>query len=60
MLSEAFGTAVSEVLVDKYPTKLTKLGIKDEFGKSGKATELLKYYGLTSEGIIKEIKNKEV
>ena len=50
------GTAVSEVLVDKYPAKITKLGIKDEFGKSGKATELLKYYGLTADGIIKEIK----
>lgn len=48
------GTAISDVLAEKYPAKLTKLGIKDEFGKSGKATALFKYYGLTSEGIIKE------
>jgi len=48
------GTAIADVLTEKYPTKLTKLGIKDIFGKSGKATELLKYYGLTAEGIMKE------
>jgi len=29
------------------------MGIKDEFGKSGKAIELLEHYGLTAENIIK-------
>ena len=48
------GTAIADVLAEECPTKLTKLGIKDTFGKSGKATELLKYYGLTAEGIMKE------
>jgi len=51
------GTAISEVLTEEYPTKLIRMGIKDEFGKSGKATELLKYYGLTAEQIIKNIHN---
>ena len=51
------GTAIADVLAEKYPAKLTKLGVKDEFGKSGKATELLKYYGLTAENIINVIKN---
>lgn len=46
------GTAISEVLIEEYPKKLIKLGIKDEFGKSGKARELLEYYGLTSDKII--------
>lgn len=49
------GTAISEVLTDEYPTKLIRLGIKDTFGKSGKAEELMKYFGITSESIIKEI-----
>jgi len=49
------GTAISEVLVDKYPAHITKLGIKDEFGKSGKAMQLLEYYGLTAEGIMKAV-----
>ena len=48
------GTAISDVLIEEHPTKLIKLGIKDTFGKSGKATELLKHYGLTAEGIMKE------
>ena len=47
------GTAISEVLTEEYPTKLIRMGIKDEFGKSGKAIELLEHYGLTAENIIK-------
>lgn len=47
------GTAISEVLTEEYPTKLIRMGIKDEFGKSGKATELLEHYGLTAENIIR-------
>jgi len=50
------GTAISEVLIENYPTKLIRMGINDKFGRSGKATELLKYYGLTAEGIINAIK----
>ena len=49
------GSAISEVLTDEYPTKLIRLGIKDIFGKSGKAGELMKYFGITSEEIIKEL-----
>ena len=50
------GTAISEVLTEKYPAKLTRMGMKDCFGKSGSAGELLKYYGLTSKEIIEEVK----
>ncbi|MBR6033545.1 MAG: transketolase family protein [Clostridia bacterium] len=50
------GSAIAEVLTDKYPAKLIRIGINDTFGKSGKAEELMKYYGLTAEGIIKAIK----
>lgn len=46
------GTAISEVLTEDYPTKLTRIGMKDVFGRSGKAQELLKYYGISKEGII--------
>ena len=40
------GSAISEVLTEEYPTKLIRLGIKDVFGKSGKAEQLLKYFKL--------------
>lgn len=46
------GTAISEVLTDEYPCKLIRIGIKDMFGKSGNAVELMKYFGITSEKII--------
>ena len=50
------GTAISEVLIEEYPTKLIKIGVNDVFGKSGKADDLVKYFGLDSESIIKKIK----
>ena len=46
-------SAISEVLTDEYPVKLTRLGINDTFGKSGKADELMKYFGITWEEIVK-------
>ena len=45
------GTAIADVLTEEYPCKLIKLGVKDEFGRSGKATELLEHYGLTAKHI---------
>ena len=35
------GSIIADVLTDKYPTNLTKMGIKDTFGESGKAVLLL-------------------
>ena len=46
------GSAISEVLTNYYPAKLERMGIKDEFGKSGKAEELIKYYGLDAKNIV--------
>ena len=50
------GSAIADVLVQKYPKKLIKLGMKDCFGKSGKAQDLLKHFKLNSEEIIRVIK----
>lgn len=52
------GTAVCEVLAEEYPTKVIRMGMKDQFGKSGKADQLLKYFKLDSQAIIEEIKKK--
>ena len=49
------GSSIVEVLSEECPKKLIRMGIKDEFGKSGKARELLDYYGLTAEHIIKQV-----
>ena len=48
------GSAISEVLTSKYPAKLERIGINDEFGKSGKAEELVKFYGLSAEKIVEK------
>ncbi len=45
------GSAVCEVLAENYPKKVYKMGIKDEFGKSGKAEDLLKYFKLDKDSI---------
>lgn len=47
------GSAISEVLSDEYPAKLVRLGIKDTFGKSGKAMELMSYFGITTNDLLK-------
>lgn len=49
------GSAVCEVLAENYPKKVYKMGIKDEFGKSGKAEDLLKYFKLDKDSIIEFI-----
>ncbi len=46
------GSAISEVLTEEYPTKLIRLGVNDTFGKSGKAKELMEYFGITAKDII--------
>lgn len=50
------GSAVAEVLAEKKPTPMRKVGIKDQFGQSGKPDELLKLYNLTAEDIVKAAK----
>lgn len=48
------GSAIAEVLTEEYPKKLIRLGIKDTFGKSGKADKLMEYFGITAKEIIEQ------
>lgn len=50
-----FGGAVAEVLGERYPTPLKRIGVLDKFGESGKAEELYEAYGLDAAGIAKSI-----
>lgn len=52
------GSTVCEVLSEEYPTKVTRMGIKDTFGRSGKGIELMRYFGIDSNAIINEIKKE--
>lgn len=51
------GSAVAEVLSERRPTLIKRMGIKDVFGQSGNPAELLKLYKLTAEDIAKTVKN---
>ena len=50
------GSAVCDVLAEKAPTQVMKIGINDTFGESGPAVELIKKYELDGESIYKKVK----
>lgn len=50
------GSAICETLATKYPSKVYRVGINDEFGQSGKSEELLEYYGLDAKTLVKRIR----
>ena len=51
------GSAVADVLAEKAPTKMLKIGVNDTFGESGPAVALIKKYGLDAESIYKKVKD---
>ena len=50
------GSAVCDVVCDKAPTAVYKIGVRDRFGESGPALELIHKYKLDAEGIYEQIK----
>ena len=50
------GSAVAETLAEEYPAKLLRIGIRDRFGESGPAVELLHKYQLDAEGIYRQVR----
>lgn len=50
------GSAVAEVLGEKCPTPMYRIGVRDRFGESGPGGALVKKYELDGEGLYKQIK----
>ena len=50
------GGAVAELLVERFPVPVKRVGIQDRFGLSGKAEELMKYFGLLPENLLEAAK----
>lgn len=50
------GSAVAELLAEKRPTPVKKVGVEDKFGMSGSAVELLDFYGLNAANICEKAK----
>lgn len=51
-----FGGAIAELLSEKLPTPLKRIGMQDRFGESGAPYELLDKFGLTGEKMAEQIK----
>ena len=50
------GSAVCDVLCERKPVKVLKIGMNDVYGESGPAVKLLEKYGLDAAGIYAKIK----
>jgi transketolase len=48
------GSAVCELLAETTPLPVKRVGVRDQFGQSGKAEELMAKYGLTAEKFIED------
>ena len=50
------GSAVCEAVCGKAPVPVLRVGVEDQFGRSGKVQPLLEYYGLTPKNIAEKCK----
>ncbi len=50
------GSAVAEALSETCPVPVLRVGVEDQFGRSGKVPPLLELYGLTAENIVAKAK----
>ena len=50
------GSAVAEAVAEEYPVPVLRVGVEDQFGRSGKVPPLLEYYGLTAANIAAKAK----
>lgn len=50
------GGAVAECLSEKCPTRMYRIGVRDRFGESGPASELIHKYQLDAEGIYRQVR----
>ncbi len=54
-INNGLGSAVCELMCEKFPCKVTRIGVKDMFGQSGEQRELMHYYRLTADELAEDI-----
>lgn len=54
------GSAVAEVLSEYCPTRMRRIGVKEQFGQVGKAEYLKEFYKLTAKDIVAAVKDLEI
>ena len=47
------GSRVAEIVTEEYPVPMRRIGMRDNFGKSGKSWELFDYFHMSAEDIAK-------
>lgn len=55
-INGGLGDSIAQVLVRNHPTTLEYVGVDDQFGESGKPTELLDKYGLGVDDVVRAIR----
>lgn len=50
-----FGGAIAELISEKFPAPLKIIGVRDQFGESGKVDQLWHKHELDSEGLVEQI-----
>jgi transketolase, central region len=56
-IAGGFGSAVAEVLGEKLPVKIKRIGVRDQFGESGSVAELWQKHGLDVEAVVWYVKD---
>ena len=54
-IAGGFGGAVAELLSEKQPAPLLRIGMHDRFGESGAPNELLDHFNLTAEKMLPSV-----
>ncbi len=53
-IAGGLGGAVAELVAENHPIPVSRIGMRDRFGESGKPAELLEHFGLTAPHIVKK------
>ena len=56
-IAGGFGSAVAEVLGEKLPVKIKRIGVRDQFGESGTVADLWQKHGLDIEAMTQCVKD---
>ncbi len=55
-IAGGMGSAVAELLAQKFPVPIEFVGVEDKYGQSGTPAELVEHYGMGVSGIIEKVK----
>jgi transketolase len=56
-IAGGMGSTVAEFLVQNNPLPIEFVGVRDQFGQSGKPAELIEHYGMDVKGIVSAVRN---